>query len=435
MKKRKNDVVWVGLALFAMFFGAGNLIFPPYMGFLSGSVWTVALMGFLITGIGMPLMGIIASARAGGTVEHLAGRLGPRFARVLSIVVILAIGPLLAIPRTAATTFEMGVRPNLPWVSPAIASLVFFLITLFFALNQSTVVDKIGKILTPFLLVTLLWIILKGIFDPIGPTTTGVLTNPFSSGFREGYQTMDAMASIVFAEIIIAALIFKGYSKISDQVKMSSLAGVIAASGLGFVYGGLMYLGATSRSLFPADIERTTLLINIAQGILGSAGKVALGLAVSLACLTTSIGLTATVADYFSGITKGKLKYKAICVGTVLFSGVFATVGVTKIVQIAVPLLVLVYPVAIILIILTIVGRKTIPPRIYIGAVSGAFLTSIFDALTSAGLPIAPINNLISHIPLAEAGFPWILPAILGGIIGAIAIKKRSQPPSDIAGI
>ena len=435
MSKNITKVVWIGMALFAMFFGAGNLIFPPYMGFLSGSAWTVALLGFLITGIGMPLMGIIAAARAGGSVEHLAGRLGPRFARVLSIVVILAIGPLLAIPRTAATTFEMGVRPNLPWVTPAFASVVFFLITLFFALNRSTVVELIGKILTPFLLITLVWIIVKGILHPLGPATAGGVTNPFSSGFREGYQTMDAMASIVFAEIIIAALVFKGFSKVKDQVKMASLAGVIAASGLGLVYGGLMYLGATSRSLFAADIERTTLLINIAQGLLGGAGKVALGLAVSLACLTTSIGLTATVADYFNDITKGKLKYKTLCIATVVFSGVFATVGVTRIVQIAVPLLVLVYPVAIILIILTLLGRKAIPSAIYLGAVIAALVTSVFDALTAAGLPVVAVNDLIAYIPLAKPGFPWILPAVLGGVLRAFFIKRDSREPDPTSAI
>jgi len=422
MNKKVYDIGLVGFALFAMFFGAGNLIFPPYMGFLSGSTWSVALLGFLITGIGMPLMGIIASARAGGTVEHLAGRVGPKFARVLSIVIILAIGPLLAIPRTAAVTYEMGILPNLPWISRAVGSLLFFSITFFFALNQSKVVDKIGKILTPFLLVTLLFIILKGIFFPLAAPTEGSLSSPFSSAFREGYQTMDAMASIVFAEIIIAALIFKGYKKVKDQVKMASLAGVIAATGLGFVYGGLMYLGATSRSLFAADIERTELLINIAYQILGNTGKVALGLAVSLACLTTSIGLTATVGDYFSSITKGKLKYKFICVVTVLFSGVFATVGVNKIVQIAVPFLVLVYPVAIILILLTIFGGRKIHRKVYTGAVIGALAISVFDALTNAGLPIAFANDLIAYIPLAQDGFPWIIPAFIGGLIGLAAV-------------
>jgi LIVCS family branched-chain amino acid:cation transporter len=418
MSRRIADVIWVGLALFAMFFGAGNLIFPPYMGFMAGSLWSIALLGFLMTGITMPLLGIMASARAGGTVEHLAGRVDPKFARILSIVILLAIGPLLAIPRTAATTFEMGVRPNLPWVGPAASSVVFFLLTLFFALNQSKVVDKIGKILTPFLLATLVLIILKGVLAPLSPITAGSLPNAFSSGFREGYQTMDAMASVVFAEIIIAALVFKGYVRVSDQVRLASLA-------------GLMYLGATSRSLFPPDIERTTLLINITQGILGGAGKIALGLAVSLACLTTSIGLTATVGDYFSALSKGKIGYKSICVATCIFSGIFATVGVTRIVTIAVPLLILVYPVVIVLIILTIIGRSKIDRAIYAGAVIGAMLTSIFDALTSAGLPFAPVNNLISYIPLAKAGFPWVLPALGGGVIGALIRRGRSGRSFD----
>ena len=423
MNRKTNDVIWVGLALFAMFFGAGNLIFPPFLGFLAGGKWSIALVGFLITGIGMPLMGIMASARAGGSVEYLAERVSPWFGRLLSLVIILAIGPLLAIPRTAATTFEMGVRPNLPSVTPAISSLVFFGITLYFALNRKKVVDKIGKILTPFLLLTLALIILKGIFRPLGEAVGGTLTNAFGSGFREGYQTMDTLASVVFAEIIIATMIFKGYRQISDQVKMTSLAGVIAATGLGLVYGGLAYLGATAVSLFPGDVERTNLLIGIAQNLLGNGGKVALGLAVSLACLTTSIGLTATVGDYFSNLTWGKLRYKAVCVATCVFSAVFATVGVTTIVRVAVPLLVTVYPIAIVLILLTMMGRLVKHRAIYAGAVAGAFSTSLFDALTSAGVPIEAMNRWISLIPFAKSGFPWILPALTGVVVGLILAK------------
>jgi len=439
MNNRARDVVWIGLALFAMFFGAGNLIFPPFMGLLAGTDWSIALAGFLITGIGMPLLGIMASARAGGTVEHLAGRVNPLFGRVLSIVIILAIGPLLAIPRTAATTFEMGVRPNIPGAVPAISSLIYFALTLFFALNRKKVVDKIGKILTPFLLVTLTLIILKGLFSPLGEITGEGLTNAFGRGFREGYQTMDALASVVFAEIIIAAMVFKGYSRTVDQVKMTSFAGLISATGLGLVYGGLMYLGATSVNLFPADIERTTLLIRITQGLLGGGGRVALGLAVGLACLTTSIGLTATVGDYFSTVSKGKLGYRAICLATSIFSGVFATVGVTTIVKVAVPLLVTVYPVVIVLVVLTMVGRLVRRRCIYIGAVIGALATSLFDALTAAGVPFSAINELILNIPFAKSGFPWILPALAGGIIGAAVSKAgvggtvgfpHSEPPS-----
>jgi LIVCS family branched-chain amino acid:cation transporter len=419
MGKKTTDVVVVGVALFAMFFGAGNLIFPPYMGLMAGATWSFALLGFLITGIGMPLLGIMAAARAGGTVEHLASRVNPLFGRIMSIVVILAIGPLLAIPRTCATAYEMGMRPAFESFHPALFSLVYFAITLFFALNRSTVVDKIGKYLTPFLLLTLAWIIVKGIATPVGSIVDVGFQRPFGNGFREGYQTMDTLASIVFAQIVIAALVFKGYANVSEQVKLTSFAGLIAATGLGLVYGGLMYLGATGGSVYPQDVERTNLLIGITQRLLGGGGKVALGLAVGLACLTTSIGLTATVGDYFSTLSKGRVGYTAICVATVVFSGVFATVGVTTIVTVAVPLLVTTYPVAICLIILTMIGRTVANRAIYAGAVIGALSTSIFDALNAAGLPIAAANSAIAHIPLANAGFPWIVPALAGALVGA----------------
>ena len=422
MNKKTSDVVVVGVALFAMFFGAGNLIFPPFMGLLSGTQWKLALAGFLITGIGMPLLGIMAAARAGGTVEHLGSRVNPTFGRVLSIVVILAIGPLLAIPRTCATAFELGVRPAFESFPPAVFSLVFFGITLYFALNRSAVVDRIGKFLTPFLLVTLAWIIIKGVVTPLGTPLDTELPRAFGRGFNEGYQTMDALASIVFAEIVIAALVFKGYASVADQVKMTSLAGLIAATGLGLVYGGLMYLGATAGSLYPQDVERTDLLVGIAQGLLGGSGKVALGLAVGFACLTTSIGLTATVGDYFSSLSKGKVGYKSICIATAVFSGVFATVGVTTIVAVAVPLLVTVYPVAIGLILLTMLGIKH--RAAYTGAVIGALITSVPDALAAAGVPVQFLSTAVGRIPLASAGFSWIIPTLVGALVGWILAKK-----------
>ncbi len=423
MQQSSRDVLVVGVALFAMFFGAGNLIFPPYMGLMAGVDWRWALAGFLITGIGMPLLGIMAAARAGGTVEHMGGRVSSWFGRLLSIVIILAIGPLLAIPRTCATAFELGIRPTWPEFPVWFFSILFFGITLWFALNRSSVVDKIGKYLTPFLVLTLTWIILKGIMTPLGSIAEMDLAGPTGRGFREGYQTMDALASLVFAQIVIGALIFKGYNQVSEQVKMTSMAGGIAALGLGLVYGGLMYLGATASSIFDLSVERTDLLIAIARELMGESGKFALGLAVSLACLTTAIGLTATVADYFSKLSDNRLDYRWIAVATVVFSGVFATVGVTTIVNVAYPLLVLVYPVAIALIILTLMGRSVNRRPIYAGSVTGALLTSIPEALEIAGMPMAPVLAIIARIPFAEAGFAWILPAMAGALVGLLLSK------------
>jgi LIVCS family branched-chain amino acid:cation transporter len=429
MGKKFTDVLVVGVALFAMFFGAGNLILPPFMGLMAGTTWKIALLGFLITGIGMPLLGIMAAARAGGTVEHLGSRVSPLFGRVMSILVILAIGPLLAIPRTCATAFEMGIRPAFESFHPALFSIVFFGVTLAFALNRSTVIDKIGKYLTPFLFITLAWIILKGIFTPVGPIVDVDFASPFGNGFREGYLTMDTLASIVFAQIVIAALVFKGYANVGEQVKMTSFAGLIAATGLGLVYGGLMYLGATAGSIYPQDVERTDLLIGITQTLLGGGGKVALGGAVGLACLTTSIALTATVGDYFSTLSKGKLGYTAICIITVVFSGIFAIVGVTTILTVSVPVLVMMYPVAICLIILTLMGRVVAHRAIYAGAVVGALSTSLFEALTAAGMPIAFVNDAITHIPFATAGFAWIVPGVVGALVGFVLSKNGYGSP------
>lgn len=434
MRQTNKDVLVVGVALFAMFFGAGNLIFPPYMGLLAGTAWPWALLGFLITGIGMPLLGIMAAARAGGTVEHLGRRVNPWFGRLLSIVIILAIGPLLAIPRTCAVAFELGIRPTWPAFPAALFSVVFFGITFWFALNRSAVVDKIGKFLTPFLLLTLSWIILKGVFTPLGSVAEMELQGPFGRGFQEGYQTMDALASLVFAQIIIGALIFKGYANVREQVRMTSMAGGIAALGLGLVYGGLMYLGATASSIHPPSVERTDLLIAIAQGLLGETGKFALGLAVSLACLTTAIGLTATVADYFSRLSKDRIGYKLIAVITVVFSGIFATVGVTTIVNVAVPLLVTVYPVAIALIVLTLIGRPVADRAIYTGAVVGALLTSIPDALTAAGMPVAFLNQTVATIPFAAAGFAWVIPTAVGALVGLVVARKGVSRPIPMEG-
>jgi branched-chain amino acid:cation transporter, LIVCS family len=410
----------VGVALFAMFFGAGNLIFPPYMGLMAGVDWRLALAGFLITGIGLPLLGIMAAARAGGTVEKLGQRVSPWFGTALSVVIILAIGPLLAIPRTCATAFELGVRPSLPGFSPWLFSVLFFGVTFWFSMNRSAVIDKIGKLLTPLLVFTLGWIIIAGLISPPGEVTDAGIRAPFGNGFREGYQTMDALASVVFAQIVLGALILKGYTNIKDQVRMTTLAGGIAAAGLGLVYSGLMYLGATSGSLYPDSVERTDLLIGIASGLMGEQGHIVLGVAVSLACLTTAIGLTATVAGYFSELFRNRLRYRPIAVITVVFSGFFATVGVTTIVNLAYPLLVTVYPVAIVLIGLTLAGGRFAAQRVYAGGVTGALLASIPEAFATAGLPLPVIHPFMEMIPLYDAGFSWILPALAGITTGLI---------------
>ncbi|MCT4509269.1 MAG: branched-chain amino acid transport system II carrier protein [Tepidibacter sp.] len=427
MNKTSKDVIVVGFALFAMFFGAGNLIFPPALGLMTGNAWVPGLIGFLLTGIGMPVLGIIAASKAGGSLSDLADKVNPTFSKIIGTVIMLAIGPLLAIPRTGATTFEMGFKPLFPSISPILVSVIFFGVTLFLVINPSGIVDKIGKILTPILLISLLVVIVKGIMNPIGtPIDTG-MQNPFSKGFTEGYQTMDALASMVFAGIVIGSLVQKGYTDTKDQIKLTVMAGLVAATGLAIIYGGLMYLGATSSGIFPADIARTQLTISITESVLGNAGKALIGISVSLACLTTSVGLTATCGEYFSKLSNDRIGYKPIVIGVTVFSAVMSNFGVDQIVKIAVPLLVTVYPVGIILIIFNIFDDYIPNKTAYTGAVFGAVCISLFDALAAMGVQISSVNAFISRLPLASAGFAWILPAIIGSIIAMATIKKKQE--------
>jgi LIVCS family branched-chain amino acid:cation transporter len=427
MEKKKNDFVVIGAALFAMFFGAGNLIFPPALGIMSGDKWFMMMVGFALTGVGLPILGILAVAKTDGSFEKFAGKVSPKFAKVLGTVVVLAIGPLLAIPRTGATVYEIGIQPILGDVSPLLVSTIYFAITLFFVINPSSIIDKIGKILTPILLIVISTIIIKGIVSPIGTIVATDLSGPLSTGFVNGYQTMDALASIVLGGLIVMSIKQKGYTSRKDQIKVASKAGVLAGAGLLFIYGGLLYLGATASGTLPADISRTDLIITITNRILGSFGSIGMGFAVSAACLTTSIGLTAVVGSYFEELTYGKLKYRAIVIITTVFSTLMSVVGVDKIVSLAVPLLTLVYPVAIILIIFNLLDEFIPNNNYYRGAIVGALLVSAFDALGTMNINITFANNLIARLPFAASGFGWVLPALIFSLGLGLVGKNESD--------
>jgi len=246
VRSQQRMIVVLGFALFAMFFGAGNLIFPPTLGRLAGPEFWYTMFGFILTGVGLPLMGVIAVAKSEGGIDHIARRVDPYFATALTIIIMLAIGPLLAIPRTCATTFELGIKPLLPWLGSWPFSFLYFGAVLFFALNPLSVIDRIGKFLTPLLLTALTLIIVVGIVHPIGPITAKEIVHPFGKGFVEGYQTMDLMASVIFGIIILNEVRSKGLFERRKQLKVIVFAGVVAAAGLAIIYGGLVFLGATT---------------------------------------------------------------------------------------------------------------------------------------------------------------------------------------------
>lgn len=431
MKKETKDFVVVGAALFAMFFGAGNLIFPPALGMLSGNQWLACILGFALTGVGLPILGVITIAKVGGSLKDFAGRVSPTFAKVLGAIIVLAIGPLLAIPRTGATVFEIGVSPLFPTVPPLAVSIVYFSITLFFVIKPSSIIDKIGKILTPALLLIVGIIIFKGVTTPIGsPVSTGIKF-AFSDGFLGGYQTMDALASVVLGGLILSGIKEKGYTDKKTLVKLTSKAGILAGSALLFVYGGLLFLGATGSGILSSELTKTELIIALTSNILGIYGQLALCFAVSVACLTTSIGLTAVVGTFFEELTNGKLSYRTIVIATTLFSIVMSVIGVEQIVKLSVPLLVLVYPVTIILIALNLFGSQIKNDAVFKGMVVGALFISLFDALSAMGVSIEAINAIIYKLPFASAGFAWVCPAILCGFIAHVIAKVK--PNKEVA--
>lgn len=408
MKNKMRDSIIIGFALFSMFFGAGNLIFPPSLGNKLGDQYILGILGFVLTGVGLPLLAILACSKGNGTFESITNKIGTKFTLILTTILFIAIGPLLAIPRTAATTFEISILPFFPSWSPAIVMAIYFLINLFFVLKRSSIIDTIGKFLTPALIIILTIIIVKGIVNPIGEIVTTGATNVLSTSLLEGYQTMDALAALLFAGVISSSIIDKGYK--GNEVKSVLLkASAIAVIGLAFVYGGLTFIGAHTVNLVDAGISSTALLVFIANKILGTFGVALIGVAIGLACLTTSIGLLTAGSTFFEKVTNGKLSYKLNAIIISLISYFIACQGVDNIVKLSGPILNVLYPVAITLIVVTMFNNYltniiAIRLAIYTSLVFG-FLFSFF-------------GNALSFIPLANVGFGWVIPTIIALVIG-----------------
>ncbi|MGL4772593.1 MAG: branched-chain amino acid transport system II carrier protein [Clostridium sp.] len=410
MNKKTKDSIIIGFALFAMFFGAGNLIFPPYLGNMVGDKFFIAMIGFVLTGVGLPLLAILACSKGDGSLESIASRISPKFAIILASVIFIAIGPMLGIPRTAATTYELAIQPYFPEITPFISMIIYFGINLIFVLRRSSIIDTIGKFLTPVLILILSTIVIKGIFTPIGEIISTDATSVLSSSLIEGYQTMDAIAALLFATIIITSIKNKGYSK-EEVTSVTLRASLVAVIGLTFVYGGLMYLGTQTSSLVGAEtgieIGKTALLLLVAKGVLGDAGGIMIGLAMGVACLTTSIGLLTAGATFFEKVSKGKLPYKVNAIVIALISVVIGSLGVDNIVVISGPILNILYPVAITLIFSTLLRKYITNVKAAKVALSTAFtfgLLSEIAKFTSLNLEFLPFN---------DAGFVWLLPTLV----------------------
>lgn len=407
----RKDILIVSFALFSMFFGAGNVIFPPYLGLISGKDLLLSSMGFVITGAGLPILGIIAIAKS-KSFDNFANKVFPLFPAILGSCIMIAIGPLLAIPKTAALTYEIGIKTLLPGANDYISIALFFVVTLFFSLNSTSVIDKLGAILTPILLLSLAVLIIKGIISPIGTPQVMNLEQSFERGFVEGYQTMDALASIMFAVVIIKTINEKGYDG-KNLTKMTSITGILAGLGLALIYFGLLYMGACASEHVSADISKSNMVIYLAKEALGDVGKIILSSIIGLACLTTAIGLTTTAGEYFENLSGGKLKYKSIVIFTCIFSCFIAYMGVDEIVVFSAPILAALYPTSIILIVFNVLSIQN--HYIYKGACIPVLIYSVIVLI-----PPEFMTFIYNIYPIFYNAFGWIPIAIVGGVIGYI---------------
>lgn len=422
MNKKFVDVIVVGFALFSMFFGAGNLLFPPYLGLVSGSHWVISLSGFFLTDIILSLMVVMAAAKYNGDLDATLSRVGKKFARAIIILSILCIGPLLAIPRNGATTCEMGIAPIVGFNGPAlqlIVSIVFFGLTLILTIRPSKVVDIVGKFLTPALLICLGILIVIGIFSPIGDISQTALIdkNLFAEGVSQGYLTVDTLGAVAFSTVVVLSISEKGYNDPKEKVKLTTLSGVVAAIALAVIYAGLTYLGSMLSTTYSPDTPQASLMVVITNAILGGPGKVILGIIVALACLTTSIGLTSSTANYFSSITNNKLKYETIVIAVCIFSAALSNFGVDFIMQFSAPILEIVCPVLVIIVLATFFDKYIKNDNVFKGLAYTTLVVSIISVISNL-FGITQISEILAKLPLAEFGFNWIIPAIIGGIIG-----------------
>lgn len=419
------DVLALGFMTFALFLGAGNVIFPPGAGLAAGeNIWPTAF-GFLITAVGLPLLTLIALARVGGGLAQLTGPLGRVAGVLLSVLVYLAIGPLFATPRTAVVSYQIGVVPFVQdgWQALLGYSIVYFSVVIFLALKPGQLVDRIGKYITPVLLLGLLMLGVAALLFPAGQMhapSEQYRSAPLIQGFLQGYLTMDTLGALVFGIVITTAIRDRQVSETRLITRYTVLAAVIAAAGLSMVYLALFYLGATSGALVGEGVNGGQILASYVQHRFGVAGSALLALVIILACLTTAVGLLTACGEYFSRLLP--LSYRAVVWVFGLFSMAVANQGLDSLISVSIPVLVGLYPLAIALVCMSLLCAGMARPQNLMRPVMLVTLVfGVIDGLKAAGL-ISSAGAWIDALPLSDQSLGWLLPVAVT-LLAAILVE------------
>ena len=438
MKKKLLDTIIIGFALFAIFFGAGNLIFPPYLGVTAGENWGIATLAFLISDPLLSIIAVMVVAALGGSALNVGRRVHPLFASALAAICVLLIGPIFAVPRTGASTHEIFVQSYFPSAPQWITSLVFFGIVLWITYKENSVMDAIGKYLTPILLLILFLIFVGAVLQPNASFAATDRTGLFAQGFKEGYQTMDVLGAPLLAGVVMKDITRRGYLNKKDQFRMMFGVGIVAFILLALVYSTLAYSGASMSTVIDSTAQRAAMLTTIVKNLLGSWGQLAMGLAVCFACLTTAIGLTTTFGQYFEEVSKGKISYKKTILVTVAVEFIISFVGVDSLINLAVPVLTFIFPIMIALILFSAFDQYIPYDWTYLGAIIGAGIVGLVQGINTlsqllGGKLLGDAVKLIGTFPLATYGLEWIVPTFVGALIFTIlaAILKPKQLEFD----
>lgn len=420
----KKSLTITAFALFSLFFGAGNLVLPPLLGFKSGNLWWLVTLGFCISGVLIPILGIVAHAKLQGTLFDFGKKVSPRFS-IIYCYLIYAIAIALPSPRTASVTHEMAIQPF--WDAPSwLTSLIYFLLVFVFAINRSKMLDALGKLLTPGILIILVLMIATAVFGFDFEMVPSTMDRPFSSGILEGYQTFDAIGAVVVGAVIIISINLKEKTaSFEEKRRLIGRAGLWAGIGLFLVYGGLILTGAVFGNTFDAEISRTSLLRGISTATLGSTANLFLSILVSLACFTTAVGIVTGTSDFIKGRFNDSIwAYRITAFLGCVLGVLIGQFNVGYIILVAVPSLMFIYPITIVLILLNAAPSAWSSTRVFRSVVLVTAIFSVPDFLGSLGWgeQIAPF---VDWIPLSEHQMGWVLPALVAFVVANLIFGNK----------
>ncbi|MBY0121785.1 branched-chain amino acid transport system II carrier protein [Bacillus sp. S/N-304-OC-R1] len=431
-----SQVLAIGFMLFAMFLGAGNVIFAPMVGQQAGTNTWIAMSGFLITGVGLVLLAIIALTRGGGTVEKLAGRVNPLFATIFSILLFLTLGPIYVIPRTTSVVYEIAIHPLIQTKSSTslylfIFSFLFILLTILLSWNTTKFVDRLGKIITPIFGILLIALIVKSIVTPmgsLGEVQEEYVSGAFLKGFTQGYYTMDVLAAFVFGGIFIKSISSLGITSQKEVSKLFIKSGIVTIIGLVLLQISMAWIGASSVEQIGFKQNGGEVLAQSAKVLFGEIGIYIIGTVIFLTGITTNVACLAAVSEYFERIVPS-ISYKKWLIIFSILSLIITNFGLNTILTLASPILLLLYPIAIALIALIFTNNLFKGHRsVYIGTIIGVGFVAILDALKDAKIAPETINSIFGFIPLFENGAGWIVTGLVGFVIGFLVAKSRKEP-------